>query len=324
MVMNIKRWISRRETHWQRLEALLNQVQKRGLPTLSAAEIQELASLYRSVSGDLARAQTHKVGPRLTATLQELTTQGYHQIYQGQKHQEWAAVREFVLWGFPAAVQRNGGYVAIATLLFLLGSLIGWWFSWRDPEFISLMLPDWLIAQVRDEGKLWMGSIILGSEPVESANIMINNLRVCFTVIAGGVTAGLLTIYILLLNGILIGTAATLVTQHGLAWPFWGFVWPHGAWELPAIFIAGGAGLLIARALVWPGQYRRRDALQRYGQEAVQLLFGVVGLLVGAGVIEAFISPQPWIPDIFKYLFGMGLLTGLIAYCQRSRPLNPD
>jgi len=221
-------------------------------------------------------------------------------------------------------VQRNGGYVAIATLLFLLGSLIGWWFSWRDPEFISLMLPDWLIAQVRDEGKLWMGSIILGSEPVESANIMINNLRVCFTVIAGGVTAGLLTIYILLLNGILIGTAATLVTQHGLAWPFWGFVWPHGAWELPAIFIAGGAGLLIARALVWPGQYRRRDALQRYGQEAVQLLFGVVGLLVGAGVIEAFISPQPWIPDIFKYLFGMGLLTGLIAYCQRSRPLNPD
>lgn len=318
--MDLKRWIARREANWQRLEHLLHRSQTQGIATLTAVELQELASLYRSVSGDLARAQTYAAGPRLTKQLQHLTTQGYALIYQGNRHQEWRAVWDFVCWGFPATLQRHRSTVAIAAGLFFVGGVIGWWFAWRDPEFVALVLPPWLIEQVRDRGELWMGSIILGSEPVQSANIMINNLRVSFTVAAGGIVAGLLTVYILVINGILLGTAATLVAQQGLAMPFWAFVLPHGVLELPAIFFAGAAGLLLGRALLWPGVYGRRDALQYYGGEAARLLFGVVVLLIVAGVIEAFFSPQPLIPDLFKYLLGAGLLTGLIAYGQRQRP----
>ena len=94
---------------------------------------------------------------------------------------------------------------------------------------------------------------------------------------------------------------------------------PHGSLELPAIFLAGGAGFLIARGLLFPGQYRRLDALKIYGFKAAQLVFGIVPMLFMAGIIEAFISPQTYIPDIFKYLLGMLLFSLLLLYCSRSK-----
>ncbi|NES67329.1 MAG: hypothetical protein F6K24_19845, partial [Okeania sp. SIO2D1] len=97
------------------------------------------------------------------------------------------------------------------------------------------------------------------------------------------------------------------------------FVFPHGALELPAIFLAGGAGLLIARAILFPGKYGRVDALKFYGFQAAQLVFGVVVLLVIAGIIEGFFSPSPLVPDIFKYIVGMGLFLFLYIYCIQKK-----
>ena len=64
--MNVQRWIARREPNWRRLDGLLQQAEKQGIKTLSATQIKDLASLYRSVSADLARARTNKVGNILT------------------------------------------------------------------------------------------------------------------------------------------------------------------------------------------------------------------------------------------------------------------
>jgi uncharacterized membrane protein SpoIIM required for sporulation len=113
-----------------------------------------------------------------------------------------------------------------------------------------------------------------------------------------------------------IGAIATLVGQNNLAYPFWAFVFPHGALELPAIFLAGGAGLLIARAIVFPGRYRRTDALKFYGMKAAKLVFGIVPLLLIAGAIEGFFSPNPFIANPLKYGVGIALFLGLIGYCS--------
>lgn len=315
--MNIQRWIARREPDWKRLDALLKQVEKKGLKSLQANEIKELASLYRSVSADLARARTQQVGNTLVQDLQILTSRGYNQIYQGSRRQEWQAVGEFYRWGLPAVVRQTWGYIAAATALFLLGCLVAWWYAWQDPAFLSLIVPEHLIRMVRDEGKLWMGRIV-GIEPLASSDITINNLRVSFGAVAGGITAGLYTAFLLVFNGLLIGAVATLVGQNNLAYPFWAFVFPHGALELPAIFFAGGAGFLIARAILFPGQYRRVDALRVYGSLAVQLVFAVVPMLTIAGTIEGFFSPNPLVPAPLKYLAGVVLFALLVVYCSRK------
>lgn len=319
--MNVKRWIARREPNWKQLDELLTRIEKRGLRSLSTEEIKRLASLYRSVSADLARARTHQtlVGNTLVQDLQRLTSRSYSQVYQGSRKQDWQRAIEFYKWELPEVVQNTIAYTAIATGLFLLGGLIAWWFSWRDPQFLEMVVPDHLIRTVRDDHKLWMGSI-LGTEPTAASQIMTNNLAVTFRAAAGGMTLGLFTIFLLFMNGLLIGAVGTLVGQNNLAFPFWAFVFPHGALELPAIFFSGAAGLLIARGILFPGSYRRIDAIKVYSLKAAQLMFGVIPLLVIAGVIEGFFSPSPAIPDPLKYFAGTGLFIALVRYCSRQRP----
>jgi len=319
--MNLQRWIGRREASWKTLDSLLQQAEKRGLRSMTPAQIHQLASLYRSVAADLARARTQQAGQVLVQDLQRLTSRGYAQIYQGLRRQEWHALWAFYRWGLPAVVQQCAGYVALATGLFAAAGLIAWWFAWRDPTFLALLVPAELISQVRDRQELWMGSIV-GVEPFASSSIMINNLKVSFAAVAGGMTAGIVTIYIILLNGLMIGSIGALVGQNNLAYPFWAFVFPHGALELPAIFLAGAAGFLLGRAILFPGRFCRADALKYYGAQAAQLMFGVIPLLVIAGLIEGFFSPNPAVPDAVKYGTGILLLTGLLVYLSQRSPPN--
>ncbi len=323
--MNIQRWIARREPSWQQLDTLLRQAETHGLASLDTDNIKILASLYRSVSADLARARTQQMGETLVQDLQALTSRGYGQIYQGSRRQNWQAVLEFYCYGFPAVIRQSWGYIAIATALFIISGLIAWWYSWQDPTFMSLVLGPDFVESVRESEELWTVSI-LGQEPIASSSITINNIGVALKAIVGGITffvwtipiftpPGVFTLYLLVFNGLMIGSVATLVAQTNLAYELWAFVFPHGSLELPAIFMAGGAGLILARAILLPGQYRRLDALKVYGLQAAKLVYGIVPMLIIAGIIEGFFSPSPLIPSPVKYLVGTLLFAGLVRYC---------
>jgi uncharacterized membrane protein SpoIIM required for sporulation len=320
--MDVKQWLSRQEPNWQRLIALLNRAEKQGMRRLSAPEVQELSSLYRKVSSDLSRARTHQVGAVVVEQLTNLTMRSYTQIYQGGRRQNWRDVLAFYRWGFPAVVRETFPYIAVSTAICLLGALMGWWFGWRDPAFLEMVIPDHILDLVREKGQLWMGSIV-GVEPMASSAIMQNNISVTIVAFAGGMTAGLFTTFVLWNNGLSIGAIATLVGKYHLAYPFWAFVLPHGALELPAIFISGGAGLLLARAIVFPGQYRRVDRLKILGGKAIQLMFGVVPMLFLAGIIEGFFSPSPVVASSLKYIVGMVLFSLLVLYLSH-RPTLPE
>ncbi|PSN19571.1 hypothetical protein C7271_06630 [filamentous cyanobacterium CCP5] len=328
--MNVQRWVARREKSWRQLERLLNQAEKQGLTALSSDQIHQIASLYRSVSADLARAQSRSLSHIIICDLQGLTTRSYSLIYQGSRRQEWRALLEFYRYGFPATVQQTWPYIAIATLVFCAGGAIGWWYGWQDPGFLALVLGADFVEEVRTSQDLWTVSI-LGVEPIASSSIMINNIAVSLRAIFGGITMfmpavplltppGAFTVYLLAFNGIMIGCVGTLVAQENLAYDLWAFVFPHGALELPAIFMAGGAGLLLARAILLPGPYVRVDALKIYGLQAAQLVYGIVPMLIMAGIIEGFFSPQTWIPNEIKYIVGAAVLVGLVQYCRRKQP----
>jgi uncharacterized membrane protein SpoIIM required for sporulation len=93
----------------------------------------------------------------------------------------------------------------------------------------------------------------------------------------------------------------------------WSFVAPHGVLELPAIFIAGGAGFRIAQGLLFPGVLPRRESLARAGLEAVQLLLGTIPILIIAGLIEAFVSPTGLAVSL-KFSIAAALFVLLCAY----------
>jgi hypothetical protein len=97
----------------------------------------------------------------------------------------------------------------------------------------------------------------------------------------------------------------------------WSFVAAHGVLELPAIFIAGGAGLGIAKGLLFPGNLPRRDSLVQAGARSVRLVLGTIPLLAVAGVVEAFVSPTP-VASYVKFLLAAGLATLLVLYLARK------
>jgi uncharacterized membrane protein SpoIIM required for sporulation len=150
-------------------------------------------------------------------------------------------------------------------------------------------------------------------KPLASSAIMTNNISVSLATFALGITGGVGTVWMLLFNGLLLGVITAACLQAGMAGQLYSFVAPHGVLELPSIFIAGGAGLLMARGLLFPGFLPRKAALARDGATAVRLLLGVIPLLVIAGTIEGFFSPTDIAMPI-KFLFASAMFVLLLAY----------
>jgi uncharacterized membrane protein SpoIIM required for sporulation len=163
-----------------------------------------------------------------------------------------------------------------------------------------------------DRHEMWTHSIV-GIKPLASSAIMTNNMSVGFTTFAFGITAGLGTMYMMAFNGLLIGVIGMACGLSGMSLQLWSFVAPHGVLELPAIFIAGGAGLGIAQGLMFPGVLPRRESLARAGLEAVQLVLGTIPILIIAGLIEAFVSPTG-LPMPLKFSVAGALFVLLSAY----------
>jgi uncharacterized membrane protein SpoIIM required for sporulation len=142
-----------------------------------------------------------------------------------------------------------------------------------------------------------------------STMIITNNIKVAIIAFAGAVTLGAITIYIITFNGLMLGGLGALYANAGFGYDFWATVAPHGVIELTAIQIAGAAGLLIAAGVVFPGRLRRRDAIAANAKRAGTLILGVASMLVVAGTIEGFISPQRWLPEV---RIAIGTLTAIL------------
>jgi uncharacterized membrane protein SpoIIM required for sporulation len=164
---------------------------------------------------------------------------------------------------------------------------------------------------------------IVTVKPLAASGIMTNNLAVCFAAFALGITAGIGTINMMVTNGMLIGVIGAATWQAGMALQLWSFVAAHGVLELPAIFISGGAGLEIARGMLFPGLLPRRESLAQAGGRAARLMIGIVPMLVVAGIIEGFVSPSG-IAMPLKFLLAAVLFAALSAYLLRAGSSQPQ
>jgi uncharacterized membrane protein SpoIIM required for sporulation len=140
---------------------------------------------------------------------------------------------------------------------------------------------------------------------------MSNNIRVAVLAFAGGVAFGIFTVYVLVFNGLVLGGVLGLAAHYGMSESLITFVIAHGVIELSIIFIAGGAGLSLAWALLSPGLYTRRDALALEARRIVPLAVIAIPVLVIAGMIEGFISPSD---TPFWFHASIGVVSGLCLY----------
>lgn len=282
-----------------------------GVASLGHDEVRELALLYRQTAADLSTAREDPNGAPLARHLNELLGRAHNLVYAGAARSRPAGVLEFFATGFPRIFRETLPFTAAAFALFMAGAAAGLLMSAADPGFERYVLNGQMMDTI-ERREMWTHGIV-AVKPFASSAIMTNNIAVALAACATGMFAGLGTVYMMLFNGLLIGVVGSACHRAGMSVDLWSFVTPHGVLELPAIFIAGGAGLLLASGILFPGTLPRRDALADAGGRAIRLLLGVVPLLVIAGIVEGFVSPTAT-PPAAKFATGAALFVLFALY----------
>ncbi|MBD5605068.1 MAG: stage II sporulation protein M [Candidatus Eremiobacteraeota bacterium] len=320
--MRERTFVARREGGWKRLDALLARLESGGLRALRPEELQELALLYRAMTSDLAAAQTREYSPELLAYLNRAIARAYVYVYGGSARSGWSRVAAFFAVEFPREVRRSGRILLATTALFVAAWIVAAWQVGRDPTNAYAFMSPEAIPAITKSLHDSNFAFDRATAPAVSSEIITNNIRVAMVAFAGGVVSlGVVTLWAILNNGLMVGGLAALYAQKGFGSDFYATIAPHGVIELTSIQIAGGAGLLMAQAVIAPGRLRRIDALKANARRAGVLMIGVAALLCVAGTIEAFVTPQRT-TETFR--FGVGAITAvaLIAYfglCGRTR-----
>jgi uncharacterized membrane protein SpoIIM required for sporulation len=163
--------------------------------------------------------------------------------------------------------------------------------------------------------------VLRGKKAQGAAWYMTHNTQVSIATLALGATWGIGTLIMLFYNGVMMGAIALDYIQDGQVKFLAGWLLPHGSVEIPALLLAGQAGLVLASALIgWGRRTPMRERLRQVSRDLVTLIFGVAILLTWAGIIEAFLSQyhEPAVPYSFKIAFGCVQLVLVVVFLSKS------
>jgi uncharacterized membrane protein SpoIIM required for sporulation len=314
----LKDMLKTRLGKWQRLEELTGRASKYRLTGLSGEEVREFGQLYRRTAADLAIAREEVRDQRLVNYLNHLVARAHGAIYRSESS-GFGVFLDFLRYEFPAAFRKSFFYTLTSFLIFLATATFGFAISFLDERFTEKTYPSLrqdIIARHNWTNRINEG----GQNPIMATSIQANNIQVTFLAFAGGILGGVGTVFIEANNGLMLGVVMGLCVKYRF-WDVPIFICAHGVIELMAIFIAGGAGLLIGKAMLMPGDLKRMDALVTNGLLAVKLIMGCIPMLIAAGIIEAFVSPAPISP---YYKFAISGLTAvfLLIYFLKPDPRN--
>jgi uncharacterized membrane protein SpoIIM required for sporulation len=301
--VNLDRFVSERQASWAELRQLVATAKGRA-DKLGPDGIRRLGSLYRATAADLALARRRFPLDPSVPMLEDLVGRARHLVYAGEARTE--SLRGFLARRYWQRVAERPALLVLAAVLLFSPMVLGTVWGVNDPDAARGIVPG-ALAGPSDGGD---DDADLGFSTAESTafstQIFVNNIRVSFLALAGGISAGLLTAGALLFNGVLLGVVTGLAVDAGSTGRFVQLVVPHGVLELSCIVVAGASGLRIASALVAPGRRRRSEALVREARPAVEVALGTALWLVLAGIVEGFITPEG-IGVGPALVFGLGL-----------------
>lgn len=309
-------FIEKRKANWKRLEELIDQARTvRGLRSLSRDEVRELARGYRRAATDLAIARVESRDQRLVSYLNNLVIRAHGMIYRTES-KGGRAVLNFYLYDFPAIFRQTFRYTLAVFLIFMAIAIPSFFATWSNDDFADFAyVPRPLVQKVKDHQSWW--DDLNKAAPVGAAYITANNIGVGIRTFAYSVFPVVGTVHTLNPSALQFGAINALVFKYGMGHTLWSFVAGHAVLEFTAIFIAGGAGLMIGMSLLAPGERTRREALVENGQVAIKLMAGCFPMFVIAGLIEAFISP---LPIHYGYRFAVSAATAVMLAAYLLRP----
>jgi uncharacterized membrane protein SpoIIM required for sporulation len=325
VIVDFRRFLVAEEPYWSELEAVLDRLETHVEHSLTLEEAQRFHYLYQRASADLARLAGQSMEPRIREHLEPLVARAYAEIHEtrGKPHR-FSPVTWF-LRTFPQTFRRRGRAFAwalaitIAGILFGAGALYGD----RDSKRVLMPFPQLMVdpAERVQHEESQADNRLEGHRASFSTFLMTHNVRVAIMAMALGMAWGAGTVLMLFYNGVMVGAVFCDYVMAGQIRFVAGWLLPHGAVEIPAILIAGQAGLVLGGALIGRGaSVSVRARLRAVSGDVATLIAGVAVLLVWAGFVEAFFSQyhEPIVPYALKIAVGLAELGLLSLFLARS------
>jgi uncharacterized membrane protein SpoIIM required for sporulation len=325
MIINLDRFAREEKKYWDELEGILDHVEKEPGYRLTLEQLKRFHYLYRRTSSDLANIRTFSAERDLRHYLESLVGRAFAEIHQTRERPHRLAPLRWFFQSFPQTFRRHILAFWLSFLITCAGFAFGGAAISIDKSAKDILMP-FQHLQV-DPSERVQKEESAKKDRLEnrkasfSSFLMTHNIKVSIATMALGITWGIGTIILLFTNGVMVGAVALDYILAGETKFLMGWLLPHGSIEIPAILIAGQAGLILAGALIgWGKPVSLRERMRAISRDLVTLVFGLAVMLVWAGIVEAFLSQYHEPVINYNYKIGLGFieLTALILFLMKS------
>jgi uncharacterized membrane protein SpoIIM required for sporulation len=331
MIVDLKLFIERERSTWEELDKTLTHIENETLLHLTLEEVQRLHYLYERTGAALIKISTFAAEPNLVHSLESLLTRAYAELQTAGSRGDQFSLHRWLFRTFPQTFRKHSRYFWASLLLTIFGALFGGAAVAFDPDAKAAIAPFPHLLQnpserVKEEESK-TNPTLEKSKGRFSATLITNNTKVSVLALALGITWGIGTVILLFYNGVVLGAVIFDYVRAGQSVFLMGWLLPHGVIEIPAILIAGQAGLLLGQALIgWNSNETMNQRLRSVTGSLVTLISGTALLLIWAGIIEAFFSQyhEPILPYQFKIVFGLVEVMMLLTFLSLGKQSVPS
>jgi len=333
VIIDLQKFIANERPIWVELEKMLDRIEMDPNSQLSLDRVQRFHELYERTAADLAKLTTYSSEPETRRFLENLVSRAYGEIHETRDKRSRLSLLTWFFQTWPQTFRRHVRAFYLSLAITIVGCAFGGLATTFDPDAKPIIIPAQFSPLLGDPAKRveeeesTTNDRLAGKKTSFSAYLIKNNTRVSILTLALGMTWGVGTIISLFYNGVILGAIAVDYIRAGQTKFLLGWLMPHGVIEIPAILIAGQAGLMIAFALIGRGRRTTlRTRLREISGDVATLIFGVALMLVWAGFIESFLSQyhEPIIPYVAKIAFGCVELTLLTVFLSKSGTRKPE
>ncbi len=274
-----------------------------------------LADRFVELTDDLAYAKTFYPSTNTVKYLNGLAALFHQKIYKNKKENK---NRVWWFWQFelPYLFHQYRNQFIYALLFFLLFCLMGALSAKYDENFIRLILGDGYVNMTNQNIEKGDPFAVYKSDSQLNMffGIAFNNIRVAFIAYIMGVFFSVGTLWMLLSNGLMLGSFQYYFIAKGLGAKFILVVFIHGTLEIWSIVIAGAAGLILGNGILFPGTFKRSVSMIKGGKDGLKIVFGLVPFFLVAAFLESFVTRYTNMPLVASLFILVGSAAFIIWY----------
>lgn len=275
----------------------------------------KLSSLYIEITDHLSYAKTFYPNSNTEGYLNGLASKAHQKIYKTKKESKNRII-SFYKTEFPTLFYHYHRELLVAFLVFILFATVGAFSAANEGDFIRSFLGDGYVNMTLENIKNGDPMAVYKKQGEFNMflGITINNIKVALMAFGYGILFGIGSLYIMLQNGIMLGSFQYFFYEQGLLWESAKTIWIHGTIEISVIIIAGCSGLVLGNGMLFTGTYTRLESFKRGVKSGLKILISTIPFFVIAGFLEGFVTRHTEMPDWLAILIITGSLALIIFY----------